>query len=187
MKAHWKYLKYVLRHKWYVALFLLKAQFTLGNLWRAIVHDLSKFYPSEWMPYANYFYGFYAGMSKEEIAHAEHVAFHLGISIKTRDQEKAEFDVAWLHHQKRNKHHWQYWMLTRDDGGTVCLPMPEKYIQEMIADWHSAGFCITGKHEYKEWYRKNQNKIQFHPETRKRVDFLLLGIQEVVIPEFYKP
>lgn len=187
MKKHWQYLKYVLRHKYYVALFLLDQQFTLGNLYRAIVHDLSKFRPSEWNPYANFFYGQNAGKKPEEIANLERISFNLGIPRKSRDEERAEFNTAWLHHQKRNKHHWQYWMMTFDHGGTICLPMPEKYIQEMIADWHSAGFCITGKHEYKEWYRKQQNKIQFHPETRKRVDSLLLGIEHVVIPDCYKP
>ena len=50
---HLNYLKYVLRHKWFVLL----ASIRIGApLWGAIIHDLSKFRPSEWIPYARCFY-----------------------------------------------------------------------------------------------------------------------------------
>ena len=47
---HLKYLCYVLRHKWYVFIECCK----LGIPVRGLVHDLSKFRPSEWFPYANF-------------------------------------------------------------------------------------------------------------------------------------
>jgi len=48
-----KYLKYILKHKWYVMIECFKN----GLIWRGLMHDLSKFLPSEFIPYANFFYG----------------------------------------------------------------------------------------------------------------------------------
>lgn len=60
LKPHWLYLKYVIRHKYFVFV----AGRALGvSRWRLIKHDWSKFLPSEWFAYVNYFYG----MSKEEL------------------------------------------------------------------------------------------------------------------------
>lgn len=89
MLRHFAYLTYVLRHKWYVFVACLE----YGLIWRGIKHDWSKFLPSEWFPYARTFYkpdgtGQY--------------------------QPGTEFDIAWNHHQKRNSHHWQYWLLSPD-------------------------------------------------------------------------
>ena len=53
MKNDYKYLKYLIKHKYYVA----KECFKVGLYWRGIVHDLSKFTLSEWIAYRNYFYG----------------------------------------------------------------------------------------------------------------------------------
>ena len=50
---HINYLKYVMRHKWYV--FLACMRFKV-NLWQAISHDWTKFTPSEWFPYVHTFY-----------------------------------------------------------------------------------------------------------------------------------
>jgi hypothetical protein len=48
-----KYLLYVLEHKWNVGIECLK----MGMPLHALTHDLSKFRPSEFIPYAKYFYG----------------------------------------------------------------------------------------------------------------------------------
>ncbi len=53
MKKHVRYLKYVLKHKLYV----LRAAISLGIVWRGLLHDLSKFRPDEWRPYANWYFG----------------------------------------------------------------------------------------------------------------------------------
>ena len=54
MKKHFLYFKYLVRHKWFVLVAGLKIG---APLWRLLVHDLSKFLPSEWGPYVEYFYG----------------------------------------------------------------------------------------------------------------------------------
>jgi len=150
MNKHWRYFSYVLRHKWFVFVECCK----LGVPWRGVAHDLSKFRPSEWIPYARYFYGDY--LSKEGV--------------------ERSFDLAWLHHQKRNKHHWQWWVLPLDDGGQKILPMPDVYCKEMLADWYGAGRAL-GKPDTVAWYVRNRDKMLLHHETRAWIE-QQLGIQE---------
>jgi hypothetical protein len=140
-----KYLKYLLKHKWYVSIASIKIK---SSIWRALVHDLSKFRISEWIHYANYFYS---------------------------DGSLIEFNYAWNAHQKCNKHHWQYWLLIHDNEKEKfqCLEMPLKYTKEMVADWAGAGKAITGKWEVKEWYAKNKDNILIHQKTRIYVEFIL--------------
>jgi len=78
-------------------------------------HDESKYSKEEYEPYALYF-------SKE---------------IKNTPEMERDFDYAWLNHQKKNPHHYQYWILAQDDGTIKVLDMPYKYIIEMICDWFS--------------------------------------------------
>jgi hypothetical protein len=54
---------------------------------------------------------------------------------------------------------------TRTTGSTGCcarttatlkaLPMPEKFVREMVADWMGAGRAITGRWDVNDWYRPN--------------------------------
>lgn len=166
---HVQYLKYLIRHKWYVML----ACFSRGLYWQGIVHDLSKFRPREWMPYAEFFYG--PKYSDEEVRDMNRRAFNVCCSMpyETKEEKRDKFNLAWLHHQRTNPHHWQFWILRNDDGSTVPLKMPEKYILEMLCDWEGAGMAITGKREYVAWYMKNRLKMLMHPDTRWRVEKLL--------------
>lgn len=150
MKMIFKYLRYLVRHKIYVA----RECFKLGLVWRGLVHDLSKFRPSEFMPYARYFYG------------------------KIKDDTKEKFDKAWLYHQKRNPHHWQFFILVHDDGGPdTIMEMPEKYRKEMLADWVGAGKA-QGKvspindpfFECRVWYYKKKDNIKLGKNTRSYIE-----------------
>lgn len=150
---HLNYLKYLLRHKWFVYVAALRLKDAPTELlWRVIVHDLSKFLPSEWLPYARCFYA--PDGSKQY-------------------KEGPDFTLAWNDHQKRNKHHWQYWLITWDRGTSEPLPMPEIFVWEMVADWMGAGRAITGKWETGEWYEKNKGNMQLHPATRSQVEAVL--------------
>jgi len=150
MNKNWEYLKYVLKHKWYVFQECCK----LGIPWRGFLHDMSKFRPSEWKPYAEYFYGRYP------------------MDEKPPSESKA-FDIAWLHHQKRNPHHWQYWILKEDSGSTHNIEMPIVYRKEMYADWVGAGKAITGKDNIIPWYNKNKDNIKLGWETRRWIERLI--------------
>ena len=144
-----KYIKYIIIHKWFVFLACCK----YGSIWQGITHDLSKLLPSEFIPYARYFYGKYGKSAQEKI--------------------NQKFDIAWLKHIHRNKHHWQYWVLRKDDGDTIPLKIPRKYQLEMICDWIGAGRAINGKSKYNDpleearrWYLVNSCKQLLHRENQ---------------------
>ena len=148
MKKHLQYASYIIRHKWFVFIAGLKIG---APLFRLLIHDWSKLLPSEWFPYANYFYG---------------------------KGNKKLFDRAWNYHIKRNKHHWQYWVLSYDNGSVKCLEMPEKYIYEMVADWMGAGRAIHGYWDISEWYENNKHKMKLHPLTQAKAEVILISIQK---------
>src|SRR5262245_61408860 len=131
MSAHWRYLRYVLLHKWYV----LRAGVVINGwkpswLWRLLVHDLSKFRPSEWNPDVQKFYGKHplGTIKADGKRHARDIA---------RDRDAA-FQRAWLRHIQRNDHHWQHWLLHEDSGKTIVLLPPAVCVDEMVADWLAA-------------------------------------------------
>jgi hypothetical protein len=152
VSAHWRYLVYVVRHKWFV---LLAGMKTGAPMWRLLIHDLSKFGRREWGPYVSIFYGPPSDTAEISVSRA------------------LAFDRAWLHHQHANPHHWQHWILRQDDGDVKVLRMPAALVREMVADWAGAGRAITGKWGPSEWYWKNRDKMLLHPETRAQVERLL--------------
>lgn len=159
--SHLRYLRYVLRHKYYVlasglamARMLNSWTLSLHLLVRCVVHDWSKFLPSEWFAYVNYFYE------------------------PPQLNTKHDFNVAWLHHQRRNLHHHQYWLLKEDSGETlVALPMPQVYLLEMLADWRGAGLASRGKDDIRSWYETNKHTMILHPDTRAQLEWWMLNSQ----------
>ncbi len=154
---HLKYLIYVLKHKWFV--------FQAGrrlrvNLFQLLIHDWSKFTIGEWWPYVHFFYVRPPTPSATGYMH--------------KPGQDMPFDVAWNHHQKVNKHHWQFWVLIQDNDEPKmrALPMPDKYVREMVADWMGAGMA-QGKPDTGAWYKQNRGKIIMHVQTRRRVEMYL--------------
>jgi hypothetical protein len=123
------------------------------------MHDMSKYrLLSEFIPYARHF--FY----EQENGILKMIA-------------KMDFDRAWLMHQKRNKHHWSYWVMPGYDGGMKCIDMPTRYIKEMICDWRGAGRAqgtadgsLQGARDY---YLKNRERMMMSQETRMITERLL--------------
>ena len=165
---HWKYLKYLLRHKWYVAVECCKR----GLYLHAFSHDLSKFRPSEWFPYVNYFYGDYPSWDDVKIK-------CVGYPYKgTKEGVEKAFDYAWLLHQKRNKHHWQFFVLMEDEGQIKTLHIPYKIIVQMACDWIGATKAIRGKNASPvDWYEKVKDGTKMADQSRKIFE-ALIGYKE---------
>lgn len=163
---YWKYLKYVVVHKWYV----LVECFKRGQFWLGITHDLSKFLPDEFIPYAQYFYGNYPAW--DEIKH------FMPWFTKTKEAAELKFNTAWLKHIHRNKHHWQHWVLINDssDPQISALRMPNKYRTEMVCDWRGAGKAINGVDDTCTWYAKNKGKQIMHETTKALVAIEVDGV-----------
>ncbi len=153
-----KYLSYVLRHKWYVMLECFK----IGLYWQGITHDLSKFLPREWFPYMNHFYGGGNTIDRGRTATGYY---------KPTDTGDPAFDMGWLSHTKLNKHHWQYWCTPEDGGGLKVYEMPLEYLREMLCDWKGAGRA-QGKPDTLAWYKENRDKMSVGPGARNWLDMM---------------
>jgi hypothetical protein len=149
MKKYWRYFSYLFRHKWYVFL----ACWKYGIALQGIVHDWSKFLPDEAGPYAKFFY------DKDRRKDA----------FYTPKQGNEEFNMAWLKHQHRNPHHWQYYVLQEDDGPTFPLKIPNRYLKEMLCDWIGAGRA-GGNPDTRAWYATNRNKMVLHVDSRSWIE-----------------
>ncbi len=163
---HLRYLKYVLRHKWFVML----ACFKEGLYWRGIVHDWHKFLPDEFFPYAENFYG--KGASGIKTGRDS-----TGYYDPTKRGD--EFLVAWFRHQKRADHHWQYWTMPADGPGDRLrvFQMPDKCRREMICDWIGAGRAQRTP-GVPDWWKKNGDKLILHAETRWWVEGRIAGMEK---------
>lgn len=145
-RPHAKYLRYVLLHKFYVFRAGLAIRKVIGVpeptwrwVWRLLVHDLSKFRPSEWMPYATYFYGDAPVIAFGDARVLLPGAVGPDQAAEITRTRKAKFQAAWLWHIHRNPHHWQHHILHEDSGKTFILVPPAPLAYEMVADWLAAG------------------------------------------------
>ena len=164
MSKHWKYLKYLLKHKWYVGIECWKR----GLYLHAFTHDFSKFRPSEWLPYVEYFYG---NWDRDE---PDDFRYWTG-----RDKVQRPFDRAWLKHQHRNQHHWQHWVLREDEGNVKLIGMPYFIIVQMVCDWIGASKAIRGKDAMPvEWYRKEKDKMEMEEVSQNTFE-MLIGFRHV--------
>lgn len=158
---HLTYLRYLIRHKWFVLFECWKR----GLYLHGIVHDLSKFRPSEWFPYVEYF------CTDRRSTEWFDMQAKWGCAELAPWGESVEdwFNLAWLKHQHRNPHHWQYWILRNDDGSMFPLPMPQKYLTEMLCDWIGAGKA-QGKPDTAAWYQANAHKMLLRQEQREWIE-----------------
>lgn len=162
MKKYWKYFKYVINHKKNVFIECWKE----GLYIHAFTHDLSKFSLKEFIPYARFFEGSYP--SKATLNNVS--CIRNKDKIRTKEQAKEEFEKAWEHHYKNNKHHWNYW---------IGQDMPEIYIRQMICDWKgmSRKFGDTAQ----AFYMKNHDKIILEHSSRVLLEFNLGLIDSVCL------
>ena len=111
-------------------------------------HDASKFSNEEFYAYCEYFFG-------------------------DKEKSKDDFEYAWLHHQHKNPHHHQYWVLRKGSGKTKALDMPKKYIVEMVCDWWSFSIRDNNYGDVLDWYKENKPNILISENTQKFTEKLL--------------
>lgn len=119
-------------------------------------HDESKYDQDEYEAYDNYFYG--------------------NRSYEVVDQ----FNRAWLTHIHKNPHHWQYWILMRDepDEEILYIDIPDCYIIEMICDWWSFSWKDGNLYEIFDWYDKHKATIKMSSDSRVRLELMLNQIKD---------
>jgi len=166
MWQYWSHFKYIIIHKWYVFLECYKK----GIIWRGITHDLSKFRPSEFIAYSNYFF------------HKDGTRRNLKTETNTLEWNE-KFQLAWCHHQNRNDHHWNYWVIDQHNesnnfdahGGIVA--MSPGAMMEMVCDMRGAAKA-RGTEDAAVFYKKHRERIILHPTVRRWVD-IEFGVEKV--------
>lgn len=160
--SNWKkyrsHFLYTMEHKWYVFLECCK----VGMPWRGLVHDLSKFRPKEFIPYALFFF--------DEDGNRRNPS-HTSANDYTALNDEG-LKSAWFWHQATNKHHWQFWITPKENG--QCFPnrMPDKFIKEMCADMKGAAKA-KGTGTALDYYSKNKDNMVLHEDTRTEVEKIL--------------
>ncbi|MBQ1193895.1 MAG: catalase [Lachnospiraceae bacterium] len=152
LKGH---LKTINQHK----LMVLEHCFKCGLYKQGLLHDLSKYSPSEFIPGVIYFQG--------------------DRSPNSAQREIEGCSKAWLHHKGRNKHHFEYWIdyTVNKEDGLVGMPMPVNYVVEMFCDRVAA--CKTyNKENYKdsdalEYFLRGQGHYVMHKDVEELLHRLL--------------
>lgn len=149
------HLKTITEHK----LLVMKNCFKVGLYRQGIMHDMSKYSPSEFLVGIKYYQGYQ--------------------SPNNAEREKLGYSTAWLHHKGRNKHHYEYWIdySPIKGKGLTGVKMPLKYVVEMFMDRISAS-KIYEKEKYTdesplEYYEKGRSVHVLHDDTKALLEKLL--------------
>ena len=158
MKA-WQHFKTITKHRWLVR----DGCFKVGLYWQGLTHDLSKYSITEFRTGAAYYQG--------------------NRSPNTAEREVKGYSEAWMHHKGRNRHHYEYWTdLSRKDRSYVSVPMPRKYLVEMVMDRRAACMVYQGKDYHPssalEYFMKSLERELMHPKTRRELEYILTMLAE---------
>ena len=156
---YWKHFKTVTRHR----LLVLQGCFRVGLYWQGLVHDLSKYSPTEFCIGAKYYQG--------------------TRSPNNAEREDKGYSEAWMHHKGRNRHHYEY--LTDMSPVTKryeAVPVPRKYLVEMVMDRRAACKVYQGK-DYTPgsalaYLEKSREKDLMHPKTKQELTYILTMLRD---------
>lgn len=158
-----KHLFTVTHHK----MLVMQGCFKVGLYRQGILHDLSKYSPTEFLVGARYFQG--------------------NRSPNNAEREEIGYSSSWLHHKGRNRHHFEYWVdynLRGKDGESPLVPvkMPGRYVVEMLMDRIAASKVYLG-HAYTDqsplgYFDGGRARKFMHPETAALLEKLLRMLAE---------
>ncbi len=155
----WRHLKTITHHKFLV----MAGCFRVGLVKQGLCHDLSKYSPREFWIGAKYYQGDRSPNGAER-------------------QEKG-YSEAWMHHKGRNRHHYEYWTdMSLETGRYESVPMPRKYLAEMVMDRIAASKTYQGK-AYTDasplkYLNASLERLLMHPRTKKELEYILAMLSE---------
>ena len=155
----WKHFKTITKHK----LLVMQGCFKVGLYWQGLTHDLSKYTPTEFWTGAHYFQG--------------------TRSPNAAEREDKGYSEAWMHHKGRNRHHYEYWQdVNLNSGVYEPVPMPRKYLVEMVMDRRAASMIYKGKHYTPDapyqYFIRSAERDWMHAQTKQELDFLLTMLRD---------
>lgn len=138
--------------------------FKLGIYRQGLMHDLSKYSPSEFIPGVKYY----------QDGHR---------SPNNAQREDEGVSKAWLHHKGRNKHHFEYWTDYNPETRMMTpVRMPKRYVIEMFCDRIAAGKIYKGD-AYNDtcplqYFNNGKARRNIEPETSRELEHLLTILAE---------
>ena len=159
MGSFWGHLHTINHHRRLVR----QGCFRMGLYWQGLTHDLSKYAPVEFLTGVRYYQG--------------------TRSPNTAEREEKGWSEAWMHHKGRNRHHWEYWTdLDMQTKAYAAVPMPPKYLAEMVAVRIAAcktyqGSAYTDASALGYLERSNEARLM-HPDTVRALRFLLTKLRD---------
>ena len=155
-----QHFKTITKHRHMVMRHCIKAGITIQGL----LHALSKYSPSEFIPGALYYQG--------------------TRSPNEEERERNGYSSAWLHHKGRNKHHFEYWIDVNPESKVYePVEMPTRYLIEMFCDRVAASKIYRGSN-YKDsdpldYFLMGMKRGRpMHKSTAKHLHFLLKMLAE---------
>lgn len=144
----------ITKHK----ILVMKGCFRLGLYKQGLLHDMSKYLPTEFLVGCKYFQGVR--------------------SPNNAEREAKGYSEAWLHHKGRNKHHFEFWVDYSLDGkGMVPVEMPVRYVAEMFVDRVSASKVYLkdnyNQEEPLKYFQKGKGHYGMHENTSKLLENFL--------------
>lgn len=155
----WKHFKTVTWHRWLVR----DGCFRVGLYWQGLTHDLSKYSPTEFLSGVKYYQGTRSPNSAEREANG--------------------FSQAWMHHKGCNRHHYEYWTdLSLKTRRYESVPMPRKYLVEMVMDRRAACMVYQGKNYHPssalEYLENSRERMFINDETLRQLTYILTMLKD---------
>ena len=155
----WNHFKTITHHR----LLVMAGCFRVGLYWQGLTHDLSKYTPTEFLIGARYYQG--------------------SRSPNAAEREDKGFSEAWMNHKGRNRHHYEYWTDMCPGSRTYeSVPMPRKYLVEMIMDRIAACKTYQGSAytpgSALAYFDASKEKSLMHPVLQKELSYLLTMLRD---------
>ena len=155
----WGHLKTITKHRHCV----IKHCARCGILWQGLRHDLSKYTPTEFR---------------------QGIKFYTGTKSPNEGERTTNgYSIAWIHHQGRNKHHFEYWKdYSTETKKLEPVKMPYRYVVEMFCDRVAASKTYlkdkyTQNHPL-EYFLKAKKTRCIHKDTSDELEHLLTMLAE---------
>ena len=156
VKGHFKT---ITEHK----LLVMEHCFRIGLYRQGLMHDLSKYMPSEFLMGCRYY--------------ADGKA-----SPNNNERLDRGYSAAWLHHKGRNRHHFEYWLdyairPGKDKYPLQAVQMPRKYVAEMLMDRICASKNYNKEsytqHDPLAYFERGRGHYLLNPQTSRELHGML--------------
>lgn len=142
---------------------VMKLCFEVGLYYQGVMHDMSKYTPTEFLAGCRYYQN-----GKR--------------SPNNGEREAIGYSSAWMHHKGRNRHHFEFWLdytAKPIEGKPPMVPvqMPRRYVAEMLMDRIAASKTYLKenytRHEPLNYFQRGRARTIMHPQTARELERML--------------